>query len=165
MNYIKITRYDTANGIGIRDVLWVAGCEHHCEGCHNFTTWDKDQGKPITKEVIEGIVQDLQLPYFHGLTLSGGDPLATYNRKHSTQIAKTVKERCPDKTIWCYTGYLWEELIDQEILQYLDVLVDGKFVLSERNLMLPYCGSNNQRVIDVSQSMEHNKIILFNPSP
>ena len=161
MNYIKITRFDTANGPGIREVLWVAGCPHHCEGCHNEFTWNPNQGYSVTNETISGIIQDLSEPFRKGLTFSGGDPLAPYNRLQITQIAKLVRETYPKMSIWCYTGYTWENLQNEEILQYLDVLVDSKFILSQRDITLPYCGSGNQRVIDVQKSLQQNSIVLW----
>lgn len=162
--YIKVTRFDTANGIGIRDTLWFAGCEHHCEGCHNPETWNKDQGEPIDKKLMELLIKDMKNPHIYGVTLSGGDPLAIYNRQDATDIIKTLKALFPEKSFWCYTGYNWEEVKNLEIMKYLDILVDGKFLLKERNIRLPYCGSNNQRVINVQKSLLQGEVVTWENS-
>ena len=161
MNVIKITHFDTANGKGIRTVLWVAGCEHHCKGCHNQFTWDKNIGEPFSEQHKVDIWQSLQQPYIKGITFSGGDPLHPNNRETITQLAKEIKQDFPDKDIWCYTGYSWEEVSQWDIVNYFDVLVDGKFVAELKDLTLPYCGSRNQRVIDVQKSIRTNRIELY----
>lgn len=159
MNYQKITQFDTANGKGIRTVLWVSGCEHHCPECHNPQTWDKASGIPYTEETTQEILKSLEPSYINGLTLSGGDPLAPYNREQVTDLVKRVKTEYSNKTIWCYTGYRYEELLDLEILKYIDVLVDGEFHIDERNITLPYYGSENQRAIDLIKTTKENRIV------
>lgn len=165
MNFIKLTKFDTANGVGIREVLWVAGCEHHCQGCHNPTTWDRRCGIEFTADTAREILDDLSAPYRHGITFSGGDPLAPYNREAIFGLAVLIRKIYGmEKTIWCYTGYDWEEIKEWTQLGVFDVVVDGKFILDQRNISLPYCGSSNQRVIDVQQSLQKNTIVLWNNS-
>lgn len=149
-----------ANGEGIRAVLWVSGCEHHCKGCHNSSTWDRTSGKPFTDKDLEDLIQYLSQPFVAGLTLSGGDPLETYNREQVTQIVKTIKNSLPQKNIWCYTGYLWEDIKDLEVVNYLDVLVDGEFIQDQRDVSLKFRGSSNQRIIDVFQTIQRGVITL-----
>ena len=166
MKYQKLTHYDTANGPGIRTVLWVSGCEHHCKGCHNPQTWDRNSGVPYDWNAEEDLRNSLNNPHIRGITLSGGDPLATYNRYKTLEIIEDINLRHPDKEIWCYTGYLWEEVKMLKHMKYIDVLVDGKYIEEQRNIALPYCGSENQRVIDVQKSLQQNKVVLWwnNPS-
>lgn len=161
MNIIKLTRFDTANGVGIRDVIWVSGCEHHCLHCHNPQTWDKTVGTDITEFDFSLLWSDLKKPYVKGVTFSGGDPLATYNRQYTITMATWIRLLFPDKDIWCYTGYLWEEVKDIPELGVFDVLVDGEYQESNRNIMLPWCGSSNQRVIDVRKSLDTHSIVLY----
>lgn len=165
MQYIKLTKFDTANGVGIREVLWVAGCEHHCVGCHNQSTWNKNQGELFTAETVQTIIDDLAAPYRHGITFSGGDPLAPYNQETIFSLAAVIRKVYgQEKTIWCYTGYLWEDIKENPQIGLFDVLVDGEFILDQRNISLPYCGSNNQRVIDVQKSLQQNTVVLWNNS-
>ena len=152
MKYHKITEWDVANGIGIGVVLWVSGCEHKCTGCHNFMTWDADSGIEFTEYTLQRILSILQHPYVNRLTLSGGDPLAVYNRDSILQIVKSVRGHYPNKKIWCYTGYKYEDICDLEVINYLDVLVDGKFEENNKDVGLFWCGSTNQRVIDIKST-------------
>lgn len=173
MKYQKITKFDTANGIGIRTVLWVSGCSHRCPGCHNQSTWDPDIGIEYDQSTIDEILSSLAPDYISGLTLSGGDPLYLYNRRPISQLVTRVKYEYPHKSIWLYTGYTYESLLREittlgdtdlyDILHTIDVLVDGKYINSLRDISLPYCGSSNQRVIDVPKSLNTNgnKIILY----
>ena len=147
MNYHRIESTNLSNGIGWRVVLWVSGCEHHCEGCHNPETWDYNSGKPFGKRELHKILDFMSKPYVKGLTISGGDPLAPQNRDEILSILKVVKEEFPDKDIWLYTGYNYEDVCDLDILKYVNVLVDGKFILSQRDITLPFRGSLNQRII------------------
>jgi len=148
MNYHNITKDDMLNGDGLRVVLWVAGCEHHCKGCQNPCTWDKDGGIPFDDNAKKEIFDQLDQNYISGITFSGGDPLATFNRKEVIAFMKEIKEKYSDKTIWCYTGYTLEELLDAYVpLTYVDVLVDGKFVEELRDVNYHWAGSTNQRVI------------------
>lgn len=144
---IKISLHDIANGKGIRTTVWTAGCSHQCKGCHNPETWKWTQGHPLTQELIEKILKACKEPYIAGLTLTGGDPLFTKNRAGITELCRTFKSVYPDKTIWLWTGYLYEEVKSLEVMQYIDVLIDGKYVEELKDISLPYCGSGNQRVI------------------
>lgn len=152
MNYQKITKVDIANGEGVRVVLWVSGCDHHCRGCHNPQTWDPDSGQMFTKETFTELVEALNKPYTSGLTLSGGDPLHPKNVEVVKWICQQVKELFPEKTIWLYTGYTWEEINHYTwIMDLVDVLVDGEFMEDLKDISLPFCGSRNQKVIDVKK--------------
>lgn len=159
MKYHKITEWDVANGSGIGVVLWVSGCEHKCAGCHNFMTWDADSGTAFTEHTLGKILSILQHPHVNRFTLSGGDPLAVYNRDCVLHIVKTIRKAYPNKKIWCYTGYDYEDVCNLEILNYLDVLVDGKFEESNKDVGLSWCGSTNQRVIDVKTSKNAGRVI------
>ena len=154
MNYHKISLYDTANGPAIGTVLWVSGCEHHCPECHNPQTWDKNSGREFTELDMEHLLDSLKPDYISRLTLSGGDPLAPYNIDIVTSICIRVKELYPDKHIWLYTGYSWEEIWNYAIMDYVDVVVDGEFQIDKKDIGLVYCGSTNQRVIDVKKSKQ-----------
>lgn len=161
MNYMKITKYDTANGFGIRDVLWVSGCEHHCPECHNQETWDCSAGKEFTEDTLKEILKDMDAPFRKGITFSGGDPLHPNNRETVTEVARRVREAHPEKSIWCYTGYRYDDVKELDIMKYLDVLVDGRFIIAQKDMTLPYCGSKNQRVIDVPKTRETGNIVLW----
>lgn len=162
MNYTKITTNDIANGNGIRVVLWVSGCEHFCSQCHNPQTWDKNSGKPFTPKQLEYVINELKNDYISGITYSGGDPLFPDNRNVITKVAQLIKYTLPkNRTQWLYTGYKWEEIKDLEILNYIDVLVDGKFEINNKDISLKFRGSTNQRLIDVQKSLKENKVILW----
>lgn len=160
MKYLKISNFDTANGLGIGNVLWVSGCSHHCPQCHNPQTWDKNAGKEFTEEVLDNLLDKLKRPFIKRLTLSGGDPLFLGNRDEITNVVRKVKKNFPNIKIWCYTGYLWEEVKDLPCMDYIDVLVDGEFKIDLKDITLPFCGSSNQRVIDVQKSLKMGKVIL-----
>ena len=160
MKYLKISNFDTANGLGIGNVLWVSGCSHHCPQCHNPQTWDKNAGKEFTEEVLDNLLDKLKRPFIMRLTLSGGDPLFLGNRDEITNVVRKVKKNFPNIKIWCYTGYLWEEVKDLPCMDYIDVLVDGEFKIDLKDITLPFCGSSNQRVIDVQKSLKMGKVIL-----
>ncbi len=160
MNYHNITHDDMLNGDGLRVVLWVAGCSHHCKNCQNPITWDPDGGILFDKEAREEIFEQLEKDYIAGITFSGGDPLHEANLKEVTALAKEIRSRYPKKTIWLYTGYLWDEVQEWEIMEYLDVLVDGKYEEKLRDSKLHWKGSSNQRIIEVKQSKASRKIIL-----
>ena len=147
MNYIKIDEFDTANGEGIGTVLWLAGCNHDCLGCHNPQTHNPQSGGPFNTSAMLAILASLQHPYISRLTLTGGDPLYPPNRIDVFKIAMTVKLHNPTIKIWLYTGYLYEEVKELPVFKYIDVVVDGRFILSKRNLNLEYRGSENQRII------------------
>jgi anaerobic ribonucleoside-triphosphate reductase activating protein len=164
MNIAKIETCSIANGKGFRVVLWCSGCSHRCKGCHNPETWDKGYGKEFKQEDKELLFKLLNDPHIQGITFSGGDPLFQTNIKEVGELLKEIKEKFPTKDIWLYTGYTWEELIidilRKPLLQYIDVLIDGKFILKERDITIAFRGSRNQRIIDVQQSLKNNKIIL-----
>ena len=159
MKYLKISNFDTANGLGIGNVLWVSGCSHHCPQCHNPQTWDKNAGEEFTEEVLDNLLDKLKRPFIKRLTLSGGDPLFLGNRDEITNVVRKVKKNFPNIKIWCYTGYLWEEVKDLPCMDYIDVLVDGEFKIDLKDITLPFCGSSNQRVIDVQKSLKMGKVI------
>lgn len=164
MNYVKITKFDTANGKGIRTTLWVAGCEHHCPQCHNQQTWDFNAGQEFTINTMVEMYESVKPSYIKGITLSGGDPLNPKNRAEVFCFLNEFKAYFPNKDVWCYTGYTFEELLAQDashILYLIDVLVDGRFIAEERDVALPFCGSKNQRVIDVKKSLKSGKVELF----
>lgn len=166
MNYIKITKSDIANGIGIRTVLWVSGCTMHCKECHNQSTWNFNAGQLFTNDTMNELLNSLIPDYVAGLTLSGGHPLEKQNQQQIANIVKTVKAKYPTKTIWLYTGYLYENILKmpfvvRDILPYIDILVDGKYDCTKRDITLAWCGSSNQRVIDIQKSLKENKVILF----
>lgn len=161
MNYLKIDKCSTSNGTGCRVVLWVSGCNHHCKNCQNPQTWNKDSGIPFDLDTIFEICNQLDKPYISGITFSGGDPLLPDNREIIQAISTLVKFYYPTKTQWLYTGYKWEEVKDLEIIKYLDVIVDGKYVDSQRDVTLAWRGSNNQRVIDVQKSLADNTVRLY----
>lgn len=160
MRYLKISNFDTANGLGIGNVLWVSGCSHHCPQCHNPQTWDKNFGEEFTDEVLENLIEKLKRPYIKRLTLSGGDPLFLGNRDGITNIVRKVKKELPKTKIWCYTGYLWEDVKDLPCMEYIDVLVDGEFKIDLKDISLPFCGSSNQRIINVQESLKKGSVVL-----
>ena len=160
MKYLKISNFDTANGLGIGNVLWVSGCSHHCPQCHNPQTWDKNAGEEFTEEVLDNLLDKLKRPYIKRLTLSGGDPLFLGNRDEITNVVRKVKKNFPNIKIWCYTGYLWEEVKDLPCMDFIDVLVDGEFKVELRDITLPFCGSSNQRIINVKESLKKGCVVL-----
>ncbi len=161
MKYHNITHDDMLNGEGLRVVLWVSGCEHRCLGCQNPITWDKNIGLLFDKKAKEEIFDSLKKPYIQGITFSGGDPLYASNINEITTLAKEIKALFPTKDIWLYTGYTWHEIKDLEIIKYIDILIDGKFKKDLKNDNLLWRGSSNQKVIDVKNSINKNKIVLY----
>ena len=160
MRYHNITKDDMLNGDGLRVVLWVAGCSHGCKDCQNPITWDPQGGLPFTEEEKKEVFQELDKAYISGITFSGGDPLHPANIREVTALAREIRQRYPEKTIWLYTGYLWKEIVDLEIVNYLDVVVDGKFISAQKDITLPWRGSSNQKVIDVPSTLKEGKIVL-----
>ena len=163
MNYHNITTDDMLNGDGLRTVLWVSGCTHHCKECQNPITSDPNGGIPFDEDAEHELIAKISKDYISGITFSGGDPLHPNNRETILRLAKRVREELPEKTIWLYTGFLWEDVVTMPISRYLDVLVDGRF---ERQLLdnkLHWCGSSNQRVIDVRKTLKEGKIQLLTP--
>lgn len=168
MNYIRIDRDNLVNGPGIRTVLWVSGCENYCEGCHNPETWSFTAGQPFTQNEIGMILSTLNNDYVSGLTISGGDPLNHKNIMDVANLCKSVKYNFPNKTIWVYTGNLFEDYLRSEkenvhhdILNYIDVIIDGKFDKNLKDSSLIWRGSSNQRIIDVQKSLIKNDTVLF----
>lgn len=161
MRYAKIEHNSVANGPGVRVVLWCQGCSLHCKGCHNESTWDPDGGKMFGCHEGGEILEWLKLPWISGLTLSGGHPLEPYNIDMCTELCMEAKEVVRDKTIWLYTGWLWEDIKDLPIMKYIDVIVDGPFIEELKDISLPYSGSKNQRVIDVQKSLQYNTLVLY----
>lgn len=154
MNYGTIKHLDIANGPGCRVSLFVSGCRNHCKGCFQPETWDFDYGQEFTSETLQELLRLLSDEHVVGLSILGGDPFEPENRNCVLDICRTVRERFPDKTIWVWTGYMWEDLFDLSVMKYIDVLVDGPFIAEERDLSLFYRGSYNQRVIDIPKSTE-----------
>ena len=161
MRYHNITKDDMLNGEGLRVVLWCSGCEHHCVNCQNPITWDINDGLKFDHVALEEIENELKKPYINGITFSGGDPLHPENRRIIYNLCKYFKECYPRKTIWIYTGYTWDSIKQLEIMSYIDVLVDGKFVESLKDNQLHWRGSSNQKVIDVQTSLQTNKLVLY----
>lgn len=160
MNYHNITKDDMLNGDGLRVVLWVAGCTHQCAGCQNPITWDLAGGLPFDENAENELFEELKKPHTSGITFSGGDPLHPFNRDEVFRLMKKSKELYPDKTVWVYTGFLWEDLKDIPELKYADVLVDGEFEKDKNDNNLHWVGSSNQRVIDVQKSLKENSVCL-----
>ena len=160
MRYHNITKDDMLNGDGLRVVLWVAGCGHHCDECQNPVTWNPDGGIPFGPADKEELFTELGKSYVSGITFSGGDPLFPSNEPEILTLAKEIRETFPNTTIWLYTGYLWEYVKTREIAQYVDVLVDGEYVKQLRDTKLYWRGSANQRVIDVPESLSSGKVVL-----
>ena len=171
MNYAEIKNFDIANGLGIRVSLFVSGCTHRCKNCFNSIAWDFNYGKPFTKEVEDSIIKMLSNPNVSGLTLLGGEPMEPCNQKVLLPFIQKVKERYPEKNIWCYSGYLFDKQILGEmtkkydftlpLISLFDVLVDGKYVDELHDLKLQFRGSSNQRIIDVQKSLKENQVILY----
>lgn len=164
MKYHNITYDDMKNGDGLRVVLWVAGCDHHCKGCQNPVTWNPDDGLVFGAKEKEEIFSALEQKHISGITFSGGDPLHQQNRYTVFMLMKEIKEKFPDKTVWVYTGYTWEEVISNKylnsMLPFIDVLVDGRYEEELRDLTYHWAGSTNQRVIDVQRSIKEGGVIL-----
>ena len=162
MRYNKITTYDIANGDGVGVVVWCQGCDLHCKGCHNPETWAFDKGEVFSNKELQLIWQELSKPYVKRITFSGGHPLAPSNLDEVTNICRKVKSTFPDVKVWVYTGYLYEDIKDLPIMDYIDILVDGPYIESKRNLSLAFRGSENQRIIDIPKSKLNKQIILLN---
>ena len=160
MRYHNITKDDMLNGDGLRVVLWLAGCNHCCKNCHNPITWDPDGGLPFDEAAKQEIFTELARDYISGITFSGGDPLYYSNRLDVSKLIREIREKFPEKTIWLYTGFLWETIDSLEVMKDIDVLVDGEFEVEKKDTKLHWRGSSNQRVIDVPASRAAGKIIL-----
>lgn len=177
MNYHTITYPDQNNGDGLRVVLWLSGCSHHCYNCQNPQTWNPNSGIPFDESAKQEIFNELSKDYISGITFSGGDPLHENNLDEVLKLVKQIRNSFPDKTIWLYTGYSYSEIFRgqssclyqeglnnfkrREIISNIDVLVDGEYIDEQKDLTLKWRGSKNQRVIDVQQSLSKNKVVLY----
>lgn len=161
MYYNAILKNDIANGDGIRVTLFVSGCSFHCPGCHNPQTHNPCSGKPFTEYEVNKIINALSNKYVSGITLSGGHPLEEYNIEECTKLCKTIKEKLPDKNIWLYSGFCYEQVADYEIFKYVDVLVDGMYNEKLKDRTLKWRGSSNQRVIDINKTRLNKQLTLY----
>ena len=161
MRYHNITHDDMLNGDGLRVVLWVAGCNHRCRECHNPITWDIEGGIPFDDTAKNEIFAELEKDYISGITFSGGDPLHPANRDVVAALMKEIREKYPHKTIWLYTGYEWAAIASLPYISYVDVLVDGPFVVEQKDVKLHWRGSTNQHVIHVKESLREGQIVLW----
>ncbi len=168
MNYATIKNCDIANGPGVRVSLFVSGCTHRCPGCFNEVAWDFAYGEPFTQEIIDRIIDMLRPAYIRGLTLLGGEPFEPQNQGAIVELLRQVKRELPEKSIWAFSGYLFDRDIlsgrlgdCSEYLSYLDVLVDGPFIEAKKNLSLRFRGSENQRLIDVPASLAAGAVVLW----
>ena len=168
MNYGQVFYADTANGIGARISLFVSGCTHHCPGCFNEETWDFNFGDPFTREVEDDIIEHLRPSYIDGLSLLGSEPMEAQNQRALLPFLERVKHEVPHATVWIYSGYTFEELLDEtnsrchteatrRILELADILVDGKFILAEKDVKLRFRGSRNQRILELKESLKENR--------
>lgn len=173
MNYAAIKPTDIANGPGVRVSLFVSGCTHFCKDCFNSAAWDFSYGNYFSAKEQTEIIQLLDHDYIAGLSLLGGEPLEPANQEGLLPLVKAVRRRFPEKTIWCYSGYEWELIFSQmmkesrvcrELVEYLDVLVDGRFEAERKNLNLRFRGSENQRILDVQRSLTEQRAVLYNKS-
>ena len=172
MNYATIKKLDVANGRGLRVSLFVSGCTHHCKGCFNPEAWNFEYGEPFTEEVENQILEYLKPDYIQGLSLLGGEPFEPVNQKALVPFLRRFKAMYPDKNLWCYTGYDFEQdilteklgdwAITKEMLSYIDILVDGEFKIDLKNPNLRFRGSANQRVIRVQESLASDTVVLWN---
>ena len=171
MNYCNIKNCDIADGPGVRVTLFVSGCTNHCKGCFQPETWDFDYGEPFTRDTEDKLIAMLEPHYIAGMTLLGGDPCEPSNQRAVVPFVKRVRGTCPDKTIWAYSGFTYEELktdgshprceVTDELLGLLDVLVDGRFVEEKKDLRLRFRGSSNQRIIDVKKTLASGEVVLL----
>ena len=171
MKYAKIKKCDVANGPGVRVSLFDSGCNHHCKNCFNREAWDFNYGKEFTEDEQNEIIEDLKPEYITGLSLLGGEPFERTNQEGLVPLIKKVKEKYPNKKIWCYTGFTFDNQIigemikkegrktTKEMLENIDYIVDGKFIEELKDPKLRFKGSSNQRIIDVKKSLRENKII------
>lgn len=184
MNYLKIEHEDVCNGIGLRVVLWLSGCSHHCYNCQNPQTWNPDSGIQFDESAKQEIFTELSKDYISGITFSGGDPLYEYNLDEVLKLVQEIRISFPEKTIWLYTGFCWNDIMcsfaglqadyvvldkkdieawekRKEIISNADVLVDGEYIDEQRDITLKWRGSSNQRVISVVDSLAQGKIVLY----
>lgn len=179
MNYLKIEHEDVCNGTGLRVVLWLSGCSHHCYNCQNPQTWNPDSGIPFDESAKQEIFNELSKDYISGITFSGGDPLYEQNLDEVLKLVKEIRISFPKKTIWLYTGFTWNQIMHpivtddinserdkilekrKKIISSCNVLIDGEYIDEQKDLTLKFKGSKNQNCIDVKQSLAQNKMILY----
>ena len=164
MRINRIKDNDIANGFGITMSLWTQGCPHHCKGCFNGETWGFTDGEEFTEEKLNYIIENIDKHNVkRDLSILGGEPLCDENVEGVLQVCKIFKEKYPEKKIYIWTGYTWENFneLQREVLKYIDVLVDGKFEEDKKNISLTLRGSTNQRIINVKETLKENKLILF----
>ena len=171
MNYATIKNCDIANGPGVRVSLFVSGCTHHCKGCFNEVAWDFNYGQPFTQQTVADILEMLAPDYVQGITILGGEPFEPENQPAVLDLLRQIKQKYPDKSIWAFSGYLFDKEIlsgklgpweiPREYISYLDVLVDGRFVEEKKDLSLRFRGSSNQRIIDVPASLQKGEVVLW----
>lgn len=172
MNVAEIKTNDIANGEGVRTSLFVSGCKHHCPDCFNYMTWDFQYGKPFTSETAEYIIKSSEPNWIAGLSVLGGEPFEPENQKPLLDFIKKFKKALPNKNIWCYSGFTFEEITGKtpsraftensvELLKNIDILVDGRFIKEKKNISLKFRGSENQRIIDVKKTLKENKICIY----
>ncbi len=169
MNYADIKKIDVANGEGVRVSVFVSGCNHHCKGCFNQCAWDFNYGKEFSEKEEQQIIEYMNHDYISGLSLLGGEPLEPKNQEGLLPLVKKVKEKFPDKNIWCYTGFDFEKDVvgkmaknnetTRELLKYIDIIVDGKFEEDKKDLKLQFRGSSNQKIVDVKKSLQTGQIV------
>ena len=176
MNYANNKYCDIANGPGVRTSLFVSGCTHRCPGCFNAEAWDFEAGAPFTDEVAEALLQACEPAYIRGLSLLGGEPMEPENQEALLTLLHAFRARLPGKTVWCYSGYTWEQLTGQDasraatpaaraMLEEIDVLVDGPFIQGEADITLRFRGSRNQRILDVPASLAAGAPVLWRDDP
>ena len=171
MNYATIKNRDIANGPGVRVSLFVSGCTHHCKGCFNAVAWDFDYGQPFTEQTMDSIQEMLEPSFVKGITLLGGEPFEPQNQPDLVQLLRKIKAKYPEKSVWAFSGYLFDQdilpgtlgdpAITREFLSYVDVLVDGRFEEDKRDLTLRFRGSSNQRLINVPASLQQGQVVLW----
>ena len=160
MRYNKVRKMDISNGPGVRVSVFFQGCMFHCKSCFNSETWDFNLGKEYTLDIENKILEFCKEDYIDGLSILGGEPMHPLNIDGTIHLARRFKEMYPKKTLWAWSGYLFDEIPNKEIFKYIDVLVDGRFMVDKKDPRLKYAGSSNQRVIDVKKTIESGEIIL-----
>ena len=161
MRYNLIRKMDISNGPGVRVSVFMQGCAFHCKNCFNKETWDFNGGKEFNQDTINEVLDLCSQKHIKGLSILGGEPMHPNNIKRTIKLAKAFKDKYPDKTLWSWTGFLFDDICDKEIFNYLDVLVDGQFIDELRDPRLKWRGSSNQRVIDVKKSLKKGEVLLF----
>lgn len=171
MHYGNIKKYDIANGQGVRTTLFVSGCTNHCFNCFQPQTWNFEYGDLFTKEVEDDIIESLKPSYVEGLTVLGGEPMEFQNQRDLLPFLKRVKEIYPDKNIWCFTGFILDQdlleggkrycEVTNELLSFIDILVDGPFIQDQYDISLAFRGSKNQRIIDLQKSLQEKEVVLY----